>query len=47
MALFATYSNLLSRHNLLTYARDPVSGARVPIELRPASPLVVGLDGRF
>jgi hypothetical protein len=47
VALFATYTNLLSRHNVLTYARDPVSGARVPIELRPASPLVVGIDGRF
>jgi hypothetical protein len=47
MALFGTYSNLLSRRNLLTYARDPASGARVGIELRPAALLVVGLDGRF
>ncbi|HEY3217372.1 MAG TPA: TonB-dependent receptor [Candidatus Eisenbacteria bacterium] len=47
VALFGTYSNLLGRRNLLTYAYDPASGDRMGIELRPAAPLVVGLDWRY
>jgi hypothetical protein len=47
VALFGTLTNLLSRRNLLTFAVDPSTGGRTPIEMRPLSPLVVGLDWRF
>lgn len=47
IALFGTYSNLLDRRNLLTYAYDPATGDRVGIELRPAALLVIGLDWRW
>jgi hypothetical protein len=46
MALFVSFSNLLGRKNLLTYARDS-SGRLIGIELRPTSPFVAGLDWRF
>ena len=42
-----TVTNLLKRTNLLSYARDPVTGRSVGVESRPRSPLVVGLDWRF
>lgn len=47
VALFGTFSNLLGRKNLLTYAMDPITGGRAGIEMRPPAPLVVGLDWRF
>jgi hypothetical protein len=47
LALFGTASNLLGRKNVLTYARDPSSGRLTEIEMRPLSPLVVGLDWSF
>lgn len=47
IALFATVSNVLGRRNVLTYAVDPATGARTGIEMRPAAPFVIGLDGRF
>lgn len=47
VALFGTVTNLFARHNLLTWARDPVSGALTKIEMRPLSPLVIGVDWRF
>jgi carboxypeptidase family protein/TonB-dependent receptor-like protein len=47
MGLFATMTNVLGRHNLLTVATDPASGRRSPIEMRPFAPLVAGLDWRF
>jgi hypothetical protein len=47
LALFATYSNLLGRRNLLTYSLDPDTGERVGVELRPAAVLVLGLDWRY
>ena len=47
LAVFATYSNVFSRKNLLTYALDPATGGPVAIELRPAAFLVVGLDWRY
>jgi hypothetical protein len=47
VALFATITNLLNRSNVLTYTRDPDSGERVPVEMRPLAPLVVGLDWKF
>jgi hypothetical protein len=47
VGLFGTVTNLLGRVNLLTIANDPVTGERVPVEMRPLAPLVVGLDWRF
>ncbi len=47
MGLFATMTNVLGRHNLLTVATDPSSGRRRPIEMRPFAPLVAGFDWRF
>ena len=47
MAVFGTYTNLLGRTNVLTYARDPATGRPVAVEMRPRSPLVLGLDWRF
>ncbi len=47
VALFGTVTNLLSRKNVLTYARDPVTGRLIEIEMRPFAPLVVGLDWQF
>ncbi len=47
VALFGTITNALGRRNVLTYAADPASGKPVVIEMRPLSPLVVGLDWRF
>jgi hypothetical protein len=47
VALFATITNLLNSSNVLTYTRDPASGERVPLEMRPLAPLVVGLDWKF
>lgn len=46
VALFATMTNLLHRQNILTYARDS-NGQPVAIEMRPLSPLVVGVDWEF
>ena len=47
VALFGTYSNLLGRRNVLTYADGATAGQRVGIEMRPQAPLVVGLEWRF
>jgi hypothetical protein len=47
LALFGTASNLLGRKNVLTYERDPSTGRRTEVEMRPLSPLVVGLDWTF
>jgi hypothetical protein len=47
VALFGTVTNVFARHNILTYARNPVSGALTEIEMRPLSPLVIGMDWRF
>lgn len=47
LAVFGTMTNLLGRTNLLTVATDPATGHRTPIEMRPQSPLVVGVDWRF
>ncbi|HJR33966.1 MAG TPA: hypothetical protein VJ817_03405, partial [Gemmatimonadales bacterium] len=47
VALFGTLTNLLGRRNVLTYSEDPDLGVRAPVEMRPRSPLVVGLDWRF
>ena len=47
MAVFGTVTNLLGHRNLLTYARDPASGAPVEILLHPAGLLVAGIDAQF
>jgi hypothetical protein len=47
VALFATMTNVLNHHNILTYARDPADSRRVPVEMRPIAPLVAGLDWTF
>lgn len=47
LALFATATNLLGRKNILTYAKDPSTGDPVGVEMRPLSPLLVGLDWGF
>jgi hypothetical protein len=47
LAVFATVTNVFARSNVLNYAIDPATGAPAAIEMRPFSPLVVGLDWRF
>lgn len=47
VAAFGTATNLLGRKNVLTVAVDPSTGERMLIEMRPRSPLVVGIDWRF
>jgi len=47
LALFGSVTNLLGRKNVLAVATDPVTGEQTEIEMRPLSPLVVGLDWRF
>jgi CarboxypepD_reg-like domain len=47
VALFGTATNVLGWKNVLTYTRDPVTGRPAAIEMRPQSPLVVGIDWRF
>lgn len=47
IAVFGTFTNVLGRKNLLTFATDPVTGKRVGLEMRPQSPLVFGFDWRF
>jgi hypothetical protein len=47
VGLFGTVTNLLNRRNVLTHARDPVTGDVLPITMRPLAPLVVGLDWAF
>jgi hypothetical protein len=47
LAMFGTFTNLLGRTNVLTIVTDPTTGGRSAIEMRPRSPLVVGLDWRF
>jgi hypothetical protein len=44
VALFGTVTNLLNYDNILTFIRDPATGAQTPIEMRPLAPLLVGLD---
>ena len=47
LAVFGTITNLLGRSNILTYARSPGSSRPVGVEMRPRSPLVLGIDWRF
>ena len=47
LGVFGTVTNLLGRTNVLTYADDRTAGAPGVVELRPRSPLVIGLDWQF
>jgi len=47
VSAFGTVTNLLGRSNVLTFAVDPSTGSRNVLEMRPLSPLVVGIDWRF
>ncbi|HEU4364133.1 MAG TPA: hypothetical protein VFT13_01575, partial [Candidatus Krumholzibacteria bacterium] len=47
VAVFGTVSNLMGRTNVLAVTVDPATGERTPVEMRPFSPLVVGIDWRF
>jgi hypothetical protein len=47
VALFGTVTNVVARRNVLAYATDPATGETAAVEMRPLSPLVVGLDWRF
>jgi hypothetical protein len=47
LAAFATATNLLSRGNVLTVSQDPSTGQRSVLDMRPLSPVVIGLDWRF
>ncbi len=47
VAVFATITNVLNHHNVLTYARDSAGTPPVPVEMRPLAPLVAGLDWKF
>jgi hypothetical protein len=47
LALFGTLTNLLGRKNVLTVAPADSIGRTTAVEMRPRSPLVVGLDWRF
>jgi hypothetical protein len=47
VAVFGTLSNVLARTNVLTYVRDPATGAQTAIQMRPRAPLVIGLDWQF
>lgn len=47
VTVYGTFSNVIGRMNVLTYATDPHTGRPVPIEMRPRSPLVLGMDWRY
>ncbi|MFN0149704.1 MAG: carboxypeptidase regulatory-like domain-containing protein [bacterium] len=47
LGVFGTVTNLFNRQNVLTVAINPDTGERTRVEMRPRSPLVVGIDWRF
>jgi hypothetical protein len=47
IGLFGTVTNVLGRMNELVFANGVGGGAPTPVEMRPRSPLVLGLDWRF
>lgn len=47
VAVYATWSNLFDRRNVLTYTRDTSMNQRRPVAMRPVSPLVIGFDWSF
>ncbi|MEZ4415419.1 MAG: TonB-dependent receptor [Gemmatimonadota bacterium] len=46
LGAYATVTNLLGRKNVLTYVRDPAGGL-AGVDMRPLSPLVLGLEWWF
>lgn len=44
LAVYGTATNLLARRNVLTVVVDPSTGERSPLEMRPRSPLVIGIE---
>ena len=47
IALFGTVTNLFGFGNVMTWVVDPESGEHVAVEMRPLSPLVLGVDWRL
>ena len=47
LGLYGMVTNVLSRRNLLGWSRDPATGRWTGLEMRPTSPLVVGVDWQF
>jgi hypothetical protein len=47
IAVFAAVSNLLDRTNVSAVTVDPSTGQRTQIEMRPRSPLVIGIEWRL
>ncbi len=47
IAVYATWSNLFDRRNVLTYTKDGVTSVRHLVPMRPGSPLVIGFDWSF
>jgi hypothetical protein len=47
VAVFGTMTNVFGHTNVLTYAGDGLTGGRSTVEMRPLSPLVVGLDWQY
>jgi hypothetical protein len=47
MAFFGTLTNVFGRSNVLTRFVDPLTGERTSVDMRPLSPLVIGIDWSF
>jgi hypothetical protein len=47
VALFGTLTNVFGRSNVLTELVDPLTGQRTRVDMRPFSPLVIGIDWSF
>ena len=47
VALFGAVTNVLGRHNIMTYARNPSTGSMVELDMRPQAPLSAGLEWQF
>jgi hypothetical protein len=47
VALFGTLTNVFGRSNVLTQFVDPLTGERTSVDMRPPSPLVIGIDWSF
>jgi hypothetical protein len=47
LGLFLTLTNVLVRRNVLRNVIDPETGERSMLGMRPASPLTIGIEGRF
>ena len=47
IATYGTLTNVLNRANVMNYHRDPITGSPSPIEMLPATALVIGLEVMF